>query len=96
MKKAMDQTRRTMKIAAPQITVQENQAVLSAEITREGMSPFLCQFFYPAEYQQYLCSERADAFLVSVLPFAMQHGFVGKTVAPDKKLLHSCTGTGTA
>lgn len=89
MKKAMDQTRRTMKIAAPQITVQENQAVLSAEITREGMSPFLCQFFYPAEYQQYLCSERADAFLVSVLPFAMQHGFDIQCEMPvSGKLLH--------
>lgn len=89
MKKAMDQTRRTMSISAPKIEMQDGRAVLGAEITREGMPSFLCQLIYPAEYLEYLCDERADAFLVSILPYAMQHGFDIQCEAPvSEKLLH--------
>lgn len=31
-------------------------------------------FEVPAEYKQYLCTERSDAFLIGILPLAMRFG----------------------
>lgn len=51
----------------------EGRARLCSEIVRDGET-FLCWFDYPAEYQQFICSERCDAFLVALIPYAMCHG----------------------
>ncbi|WP_425806412.1 hypothetical protein ACHOLT_05795 [Desulfitobacterium sp. Sab5] len=58
-------------IGKPKIANKENgNAVLSAEI-REKDSSFELWFEVEKEYEKYLCVERSDAFLVSLLPWAM-------------------------
>jgi hypothetical protein len=77
-----------MRIQMPRVTVSGNQVVLRTEIMRDG-KPFCCQFHYPVEYCQYICNERSDAFLISILPYAMQHSFHIQCEAPvSERLLY--------
>lgn len=51
-----------------------NRVRLAADIFRNG-TLFKCWFDYPSEYEQYVCTERDDAFLMALLPYALEHEF---------------------
>lgn len=60
-------------IKTPYITTLESSARLSADIVIDGNTKTLwCET--SADYRQFLLSERSDAFLCVVLPFAMRAG----------------------
>lgn len=58
------------KITASQL----GQAVRMCAQLEVAGQPQQCWFEYPAAYQEYLCTERCDAFVIALLPYAMKHG----------------------
>ena len=62
-----------IQIGTPYITIEEGgNYSLCADI--EGINePFTLWYKVSEEYSKYLCTERADAFLVGILPYAMAH-----------------------
>jgi hypothetical protein len=60
-------------IKAPKITIDKNNAILSADININGIQNTMW-YSAPIEYKEYLCYERSDAFVVSLLLLAMEKG----------------------
>lgn len=46
-----------------------------------------CWFDYPSEYGEYICTERVDAFVVALIPFAMRKGLDIKSIIPISEKL---------
>ena len=46
-----------------------------------------CWFDYPSEYGDYICDERIDAFVTSLIPFAMRKGFDIESAVPISERL---------
>lgn len=47
-----------------------------------------CWFEYPLEYQEYVCNERCDAFVIALLPYAMKHNLNIKSNVPISEKLY--------
>lgn len=62
-----------LKINKLQKIVVDKGVKLSTLLLRDG-EEFECFFEYPLEYIDYICDERCDAFVVALLPYAMNHG----------------------
>lgn len=46
-----------------------------------------CWFDYPSEYDEYICDERIDAFVIALIPFAMRNGLDIKSSIPISEKL---------
>ena len=46
-----------------------------------------CWFDYPSEYGKYICTERVDAFVIALIPFAMRKGLDIKSSIPISEKL---------
>ena len=62
-----------MYIEAIKKQVHESKMRLFASIKIDN-SKKECWFDYPLEYGEYICTERVDAFVVALIPFAMRKG----------------------
>ncbi len=60
-------------IKAPTVSLLGSAARLQAEVTIDGRDELLW-FEVPNEYAQYLVDDRADAFIVAFVNYAMRHG----------------------
>ena len=64
----------TLRIGKPSITISDKRAKLSANISNnENGTNFDLWYDVDKTYAEYLCSETSDAFLVAMLPYAMEH-----------------------
>ncbi|MBQ7066146.1 MAG: hypothetical protein IJN92_04935 [Lachnospiraceae bacterium] len=79
-------------IEKPYITSNLKHARLNCNIRypkEDGtQGEFLLHYEVPAKYKKYLVTERADTFLVAVLPQAMLHGWDIESVAPISERLY--------
>ncbi|MCC8112490.1 MAG: hypothetical protein LIP03_00580 [Bacteroidales bacterium] len=77
-------------IYKPIVKVEGDKATLSARIVIDGPKPVDESVFYQVDkkYAEYLCYERADAFVVAVLNFAMRSGHDIKSEAPIGEYLY--------
>ena len=64
----------TLTISRPYIRTRGTKSRLCADVTWPGRSRTIW-FEVDGEYEPFLCAERADAFLVALLPFAMLKGY---------------------
>lgn len=62
-----------IKIEAPQLISNENEARLETYISIDDIRKKIW-FSVDKEYEQYLCHERSDAYVIAVLNFAMRNG----------------------
>lgn len=76
-----------IKIGRPYVTEQGKFARLNADITVDDKNVTLW-VEVPKEYSTYLCWERADAFLLGLLHYAMEFGYDIKCDAPVTKRLY--------
>lgn len=78
-----------IRIGRPYITKKGNTAVIQSDIVENGKEMKLfCQVY--EEYEQYLCDERSDAFVVITLPLAIRKGYDIICEAPvTEALLHN-------
>ena len=63
---------KVMKIEDIYISENKNGIRLIADIKRDGQM-FRTWFEYPREYKEYVCHEKCDAFIIAILPYAMQN-----------------------
>ncbi len=78
-----------IEVFAPEITKMGTEVRLSAVIHRDGMEKTLW-YQTTQEYGAYFCTERADAFLVALFPYALLLGEDIRLHAPvSEALLHS-------
>lgn len=62
-----------IKIEAPQLISNENEARLETYVSIDGIRKKIW-FSVDKEYEQYLCYERSDAYVIAVLNYAMRNG----------------------
>lgn len=66
----------------------KNTTLLTADLLFETRKN-TCWFEYPKEYTQYLCTERCDAFIIALLPYAMKHQYdIYSNVPISERLLY--------
>jgi hypothetical protein len=77
-----------MIIHQPYVRHKNGKIRLAALIERPNDDP--CELFYEVddEYEEYLCYERSDAFLLGILEYAMYFGFDIEYVAPVTERLY--------
>lgn len=75
-----------MDIEAIKKEVHESKMRLVASIKVDD-SKKECWFDYPLEYGEYICTERADAFVVALMPFAMRKKLDIKSLIPISEKL---------
>lgn len=78
-----------IRIGKPYITKEGSTAIIQSDIVENGKEMKLfCQVY--EEYEQYLCDERSDAFVVITLPLAIRKGYDIYCEAPvTEELLHN-------
>lgn len=79
--------RNEIHIGKPYITEKDNCVQLCADITRPA-GEFTYWFEFPKEYEQYLCTERSNAFVLAVLEYAMVADCDIKCETPLDEALH--------
>lgn len=78
-------------IKKPKVEIKENKAVLTCEVEIDKNKK---EIFYEIdkEYEQYLCTERSDAFVIAALHYAMKyHHDITCEVAMTNSLYHNIT-----
>lgn len=81
--------KRELLIGSPYIVSENGKARLCAELSIDGKTVYTAWYDVEEEFEKYLCSERSDAFLVSLILYAMREDMNIKCIAPvSKRLLY--------
>ena len=63
-----------LRIGKPYLEHVMGKVRVCASISQEEHEPYIAWYEFETKYEEYICIERADAFVINVLLYAMEHG----------------------